>query len=129
MIRGRSDPRGSLMLLMRSFSRAALALVLLCPALCRAEPPAPVPDKVSYARDVLPLFQQHCMGCHQAAKAGGGYIMTNREELLKKGDSDEPGVVPSKPDASHIIAQISSKDGKPPAMPKNKPPLTAHEAA
>ncbi|MBI1916415.1 MAG: PD40 domain-containing protein [Planctomycetes bacterium] len=116
------------MLLLRSL-RAALALVVLCPALSRAEAPAPVPDKVSYARDVLPLFQQHCMGCHQPAKAGGSYIMTSREELLKKGDSDEPGVVPGKPDASHVVAQISGKDGKPPAMPKNKPSLTAHEVA
>src|SRR5439155_14499954 len=69
------------------------------------------------------------MGCHQPAKAGGGFIMTSREELLKKGDSDESGVVPGKPDASHLVAQISSKDGKPPAMPKNKPPLTSHEVA
>ncbi len=112
------------MRLIRSFPGAALALVLLWPMSSRAEPPAAVPDKVSYARDVLPLFQQHCMGCHQPAKAGGGYIMTNREELLKKGDSEEPGVVPGKPDASHVVAQISSKDGKPPAMPKNKPALT-----
>src|SRR5205807_817133 len=34
-----------------------------------------------------------------------------------------------KPDDSHVLAQISSKDGKPPAMPKNKPPLTPHEVA
>src|SRR5262245_51932744 len=117
------------MRLMRSFACASLALVVLWPAFARAEPPASMPDKVSYARDVLPLFQQHCMGCHQPAKAGGGYIMTSREELLKKGESDEPGIVPGKPDASHVIAQISSKDGKPPAMPKSKPPLTPHEVA
>src|SRR5438270_9743678 len=104
------------MRLIRLVPGAVLALVVLCPAPSRAEPPTPVPDKVSYARDVLPLFQQHCMGCHQPAKAGGSFLMTSREELLKKGDSDEPGVVPGKPEASLLVSQISSKDGKPPAM-------------
>src|SRR5262245_48476939 len=128
-IRGRSDPRGSLMRLMRSFACASLALVVLWPAFALAEPPASMPDKVSYAREVLPLFQQHCMGCHQPAKAGGGYLMTSRDELLKQGDSGEAGIVPGNPDASHVLAQISRKDGKPPAMPKNKPALTPHEIA
>jgi len=111
------------------FFASTLALAVLWPAITCAEPPAPVPDKVSYARDVLPLFQQHCMGCHQPAKSGGSYVMTSRDELLKLGDSGEPGVVPGKPDASHIVAQISASDGKPPAMPKNKPPLSPQEIA
>ncbi len=114
---------------MRFFAGAALALTVLWPASARTEPPAAVPDKVSYARDVLPIFQQHCVGCHQPAKSGGSYVMTSRDELLKKGESDEPGVVPGKPDASHIVAQISASDGKPPAMPKNKPPLSPNEIA
>src|SRR5262249_9388992 len=54
---------------------------------------------------------------------------TSRDDLLKQGDSGEAGIVPGNPDASHVIAQISRKDGKPPAMPKNKPALTPHEVA
>src|SRR5260221_8280214 len=41
-----------------------------------------IPDKVSYYKDVRPLFQQHCQGCHQPAKAQGGYVMTDFAELL-----------------------------------------------
>src|SRR5262249_39652651 len=115
------------MRLMRSIACASLALVVLWPAFTRAEPPASVSDKVSYAREVLPLFQQHCMGGPQPARAGGGSLMTSREELHKQGDSGEAGIVPGTPDASHVLAQISRKDGKPPAMPKNKPALTPHE--
>src|SRR5690349_20034174 len=84
-----------------------------------ADPPAPTSRKVSYARDVRPLFQQHCMGCHQPAKAGGSYIMTSRDAMLQKGDSDEPGIVPGKPGASHLIAQLTSQGGKPPSMPRS----------
>src|SRR5262249_12973927 len=89
--------------------------------------PAP-PKKVSYAREVLPLFQQHCMGCHQPAKAGGGFIMTSHDALFKKGDSDLPGVVPGKPDESRLLAQITPEEGKA-AMPRGKPPLAPKEIA
>src|SRR5207253_4718108 len=101
-------------------------LVLLPAATPAADPPA-APAKVSFARDVLPLFQQHCIGCHQPAKQGGSYLMTSRADLLKKGETDKPGVVPGKPEQSYLLAQLRPADGKPPAMPKNKPPLSEKE--
>src|SRR5947207_788263 len=58
--------------------------------------PAPVPDTVSYYKDVRPIFVVHCQGCHQPAKPMGGFVMTSHADLLKKGDSDEPGVVAAK---------------------------------
>ena len=116
------------MTVVRFLAGAGVVLVVLCPAR-GAEPPAAAPEKVSYARDVLPLFQQHCMGCHQPAKAGGNFIMLSRDALLKKGDSDEPGVVPGKPAASNLLAKITPQGGKPPAMPRGKPPLAPKEVA
>src|SRR5262245_50890536 len=111
--------------------RVLLASALLAanwPLLTAAEPPKDSkeqkePAEVSYYRDVRPLFQQHCQGCHQPAKAQGGYVMTSHAALLKKGDSDQPGIVPSKPDESLILTQITSADGKPPAMPRGRDPL------
>src|SRR5262249_5113203 len=101
-----------------------LFLLALTPAV-RADDkkPAPIPDNVSYYKDVRPIFVVHCQGCHQPAKPMGGFVMTSHADLLKKGDSDEPGVVPGKPDESKIVAQITpEQDGKA-AMPKNKDPL------
>src|SRR5262245_21552610 len=37
----------------------------------------PPGEKVSYYRDVRPLLQANCQGCHQPAKAKGGYVMTD----------------------------------------------------
>lgn len=88
--------------------------------------PKELPAEVSYYRDVRPLFQQHCQGCHQPAKAQGGFVMTSHADLLKKGDSDQPGVVPGKPEESLILEQILGHDSKPPAMPKGKDPLPEH---
>jgi hypothetical protein len=41
-----------------------------------------------------PVFQQHCNGCHQPAKAGGGYVMTAFDRMFKGGESGEPAIVP-----------------------------------
>lgn len=84
---------------------------------------------VSYYREVRPILQQRCQGCHQPAKAQGGYIMTSHAELLKKSNTDRAGVVPGRPEASELVAQIAPQGDKPPRMPKNLPPLTEKEVA
>jgi WD40 repeat protein len=79
---------------------------------------------VSYYKDVRRIFQQHCQGCHQPAKPQGGYVMTSYADLLKKGDHEQPGIVPGHPEQSLLVEQIVPKDGKKPAMPKGKDALS-----
>jgi WD40 repeat protein/mono/diheme cytochrome c family protein len=86
------------------------------------------PETVSYYKDVRPIFQQHCQGCHQPAKAQGGFVMTGFTELFKKSDKDNPGIVPGQPEKSMIIHQITPHDGKRPEMPRGKDPLSDREA-
>src|SRR5215212_10116586 len=95
-----------------------------------AEPAkAPAPSSCSYYKTVRPLFQQHCQGCHQPAKAQGGFVMTGHADLLKKGNSDEPGVLPGQPDKSAVVRMITPQGGKAAAMPKSKPPLPDAQVA
>jgi WD40 repeat protein len=82
------------------------------------------PDKISYYKDIRPIFVQHCQGCHQPAKAEGGLLMTGYAELLKKGDSDVAGIVAGKPDESIIYQMIVPSGGKPAKMPRGKDPLS-----
>ena len=49
------------------------------------DPNAPV----SYFKKVRPIFQAQCQGCHQPAKAKGGYVMTDFAKLLRGGDDAE----------------------------------------
>jgi WD40 repeat protein len=93
--------------------------------LAAAEPadPKAAAATVSYFRDIRPIFQAQCQGCHQPAKAMGEYVMTSAEGLFKGGESEQPAIVPLKPDESHLLAQITPKDGKA-VMPKDKEPLT-----
>ena len=82
--------------------------------------------KVSYYKDVRPVFQANCQGCHQPAKSKGGYVMTDFKLMLGAGDSKEAAIVPKSPDKSHLVQLITPKDGKA-EMPDGKKPLHATE--
>jgi WD40 repeat protein len=106
---------------------AVAAITLAAAPGFAADPPPPVAG-VSYYKDVRPLFQQNCQGCHQPAKAQGGFVMTDVASLLRSADSDKPGVVPGKPENSYLLDEIRVADGKA-EMPKNGSPLTAAQYA
>ncbi len=95
-----------------------------------AEPPkekADEPAEISYYRQVRPIFQQHCQGCHQPAKDQGGFVMTDHASLFKPGNSSKPTIVAGHPEKSFLFEQLTSQGGKPPAMPKGKDPLIDRE--
>jgi WD40 repeat protein/mono/diheme cytochrome c family protein len=84
--------------------------------------------KVSYDKQVRPILQSHCQGCHQPAKAGGAYVMTSFDRMLKGGESGEPAIVPTKPAESRLVELIAPHAGKA-EMPQHKPPLAESEIA
>jgi mono/diheme cytochrome c family protein/DNA-binding beta-propeller fold protein YncE len=99
-----------------------------------ASDPAREKDKqpagpVSYYKEVRRVLQQHCQGCHQPAKAQGGYDMTTHAALLKPGESGKAPVVAGQPEKSELFGQIIPQAGKKPVMPKNRDPLGAAEVA
>lgn len=104
-----------------------------CAASTAADPAAPGPSSpepaVSYFKDVLPIFRQrNCTGCHQPAKQGGDYVMTDFALLLKGGESGEPAIVAGHPEKSYLLGQITPEGDKA-SMPKDAPPLSATEIA
>ena len=88
--------------------------------------PAGTPP-VSYHRQIRPLFQAHCQGCHQPAKPQGGFVMTEVARLLSAGDSGAAGVVPGKPDESRIVELITPDAEGAAEMPKQAKALGAAE--
>jgi len=83
-------------------------------------------NSVSYHKQILPILQAKCLGCHQPAKASGGYVMTSFEKLLSGGDSETPAVVAGKPDESYLLELITPVDGEA-EMPKEADPLAETE--
>lgn len=89
-----------------------------------AEPAGPV----SYYKEIRPIFQANCHGCHQPARRNGEYEMTSFENLLAGGETGEPAIVAGKPAKSYLMDQLEVIGGEA-AMPKGKPPLKEHEVA
>jgi WD40 repeat protein len=107
-----------------SFWLAACALMVVFAPVARCEEPkAAAAGPVSYARQIVPIFREHCQGCHQPAIAKGRYVMTDFASLLKGGESEEAAIVAGKPDDSPLVTLITPKDGAA-EMPKEKPPLS-----
>jgi mono/diheme cytochrome c family protein len=105
-----------------------LALPIIASGWASAAEEAPAGD-VSYFRHVLPILRaKNCTGCHQPAKRGGEYVMTDFATLLKGGESGSAAVVPGDPKKSYLVEQITPVDGKA-DMPKDAPPLNAVEIA
>ncbi len=102
----------------------ALLWLVLVPVAFGKDADKPAGDAVSYYHQVRPIFQAHCQGCHQPAKASGSYVMTAFDKLLAKGESGNPAIVPGDPDKSYLVEQITPVDGKA-EMPKDKPALAA----
>ena len=84
------------------------------------------PQQVSYYNQVRTIFQARCQGCHQPAKSGGGYVMTEFSKLVAGGESETAAIIPGKPDDSYLMELITPQDGKA-EMPKGKPPLKPAE--
>lgn len=80
--------------------------------------PKPLPktgviDHPSYKKDIDPIFQSRCVGCHGNS---GGYAVDTYANLMKK------NIIPSNPDGSTLIDRISGKVQ--PQMPLGLEPLT-----
>ena len=101
------------------WSRAAMA----APAVAaKIDPSKPV----SFHRQIRPIFQANCEGCHQPAKDKGGFVMTEFKRLFTAGDSGKAALVAGKPEASYLVEQVTPNKGEA-EMPKGKPPLSSTE--
>ncbi len=112
--------------LMSMIKRIALTLFALAGTLVgpvAAEDVAAPAKPVSFYRQVRPILQRHCSGCHQPAKQGGNLQLISYDVFKKGGETGATFVV-GNPDESLIVKQIS---GTKPEMPLNSDPLTSKQ--
>lgn len=103
-----------------------LAALLLVPAWSRGEA-KPADEKVSFKRDVAPIFLQQCQTCHGPEKTKGGYRVDSFERLKKPGSSGDPSLTAGKPDKSQLYLLLVSQDPDE-RMPKKSDPLPRAQA-
>jgi WD40 repeat protein len=82
---------------------------------------------VSFHREIRPILQQKCAGCHQPAKQRAGLLLISYDDAVKGGDSG-PLWVPGKPDQSVLIKSLRGIDGQK-LMPEGEPPLSSEQIA
>jgi len=66
---------------------------------------------VSFQREVLPIFKQHCMACHISGEEQGGLALAPRlahASLVGVPSRESPllRVKPGEPDASYLVRKI-----------------------
>lgn len=100
------------------FLPAALLLLLLFPALAKAEEP------LTYEKHVRPILKAHCFHCHgEGGELKGNLDLRLRRLIAKGGDSGE-GLIPGKPGESILLQRIKDKQ-----MPPNNKLVPEKEVA
>jgi ankyrin repeat protein len=106
------------------------------PALAHPTPPVRVPradPKVDFARQIKPLLERSCAGCHGGERPRGLFRIDGRDALLKGGASGEAAIVPGRSEMSLLIEYVSGSVPDSEMPPKSQrerfPALRADEVA
>lgn len=83
---------------------------------------------VDFFKDIQPLLETKCFDCHKGAKVKGGLKLDSLADALKGGKDDGAAITPHKPEASSLIARVSSTDTDA-IMPPKGALLTKEEIA
>src|SRR5437867_3715084 len=62
-------------------------------------------EQVSFSKQVAPIFQAKCAGCHSKTANMGGFVLTDFESLMK-GGSHGPALVPSHGSESRLVKML-----------------------
>ncbi len=106
--------------------KLALLVAMGFAGTCAAE--AAPPD---FVKDVRPILEKNCFGCHGPEKQKSNYRLDVRDIALKGGESGERAIVPHDAKASALIRLVSGEDEDMVMPPKksDKPRLTAEQVA
>ena len=91
-----------------SFLVLGLTGLLMQPVVAEDSAAPEETNPVSFYRQVRPVLQRHCSGCHQPAKKGGQLLLTSYADFKKGGENGE-SFTPGKPDESLILDYISGE--------------------
>ena len=88
-------------------------------------------QEVDFVRDIKPLFEKSCFGCHGAKpRAKSKYFMNTRQTAIEGGSSKEAAIVVGKSDQSplvHFLADLVEEMEMPPLDNRDKYPKITKE--
>jgi len=68
-----------------------------------AKLPPPVTRTVDFATDIRPIFQAHCLKCHDSSKQRSGFRLDDKASALRGGESHAPDIRPGRSAESPLI--------------------------
>ena len=69
-------------------------------------------DEIDFNRDIRPILSDKCYACHgpDEAKREGGFRLDRKESAFGEGESGETVIVAGKPEASALVARITTTE-------------------
>jgi hypothetical protein len=95
--------------------------------LLSANPVYSQPSKIDFSRDVQPIFESRCQGCHGSQQQMAGLRLDSGDAILK-GSATGAVIQPGKSVASKLMQRVSSRQ-KGFAMPPVGEPLSPGQIA
>ncbi len=83
---------------------------------------------VDFVRDVRPIFERHCYGCHADKKQKSGLRLDIKRQAFQGGGLYGAGIIPMEPTKSPIVQVVADKDADL-QMPPEGPRLSTVEIA
>ncbi len=83
---------------------------------------------VDFEKEILPIFEEHCLDCHGPDKQKSEFRIDQRPTMLKGGDSGIASLVPGDSKASYLLEVIDGSDPDM-LMPPKGDPLTKEQVA
>ncbi len=90
------------------------------------EPSVKAASTPSFTRDVAPILQKNCLGCHSSSVHRGGLVLDSYDALMKGGKHGQE-ILPHDAKGSRITAMIEGEIN--PQMPLDAEPLPASDIA
>jgi len=111
------------------FALTGLAALALTRDSVLAQNPATVPPAtaVDFSRDIQPILESRCYGCHGPKTASKGLRLDRRAGAIQGGESG-PAIIPGNSEQSLIVRRLLGLDGQS-RMPKTGDPLSTAQIA
>jgi hypothetical protein len=78
---------------------------------------------IDFSRDIRPILNQNCVGCHGGVRQKAGVSFIFRDEALGTGKSGHRTIVPGDPNGSELMVRVLSHDSEA-HMPYHGPSLS-----
>ncbi|QDU82049.1 Planctomycete cytochrome C [Polystyrenella longa] len=107
---------------------ASIIVLPFASSISAAELPPAAEQEIDFARDIKPIFANHCMDCHGPDTQEAGFRLDNREAALDGGDGGK-SILPQKSVDSPLLNRVARHDPETMMPPDGLDPLSEEQVS